>query len=168
MWHERAAIRLLDEPAGAVELGNARVRFAQLPQAIATNAWTEQGLYEHDFVIPADWGPQTALSSSSEGVMTDTRASPERPARQTDAPGRLLPLQLARWTPLAKIRRNQPPRSDREQTFGQQSRSIARNAVRITGSSAAFTGRFTWTPCRNNSSRAWPSTRARTGRSRWR
>jgi hypothetical protein len=39
----------------------------------STNAWTEQGLYEHDFTVPAEWsGKRTFLVF--EGAMTDTSA----------------------------------------------------------------------------------------------
>ncbi len=38
-----------------------------------TNAWDEQGLYEHDFTIPAAWRDQR-IFLVFEGVMTDTKA----------------------------------------------------------------------------------------------
>ncbi len=38
-----------------------------------TNAWNEQGLYEHDFTVPADWNGKR-IFLVFEGVMTDTSA----------------------------------------------------------------------------------------------
>jgi hypothetical protein len=40
----------------------------------ATNAWGETGVYEHDFVVPADWTGRRVFLTF-EGVMTDTAAS---------------------------------------------------------------------------------------------
>ena len=119
----------------------------------ATNAWTERGLYERDFAVPADWSGRRVFLVF-EGAMTDASAKLNGQSVGPTHQGAFYRFQYE-VTPLVKFGRT----NKLEVTVAKHSANDSVNRAERLADYWVFGGIFRpvyLKPCRRNSSNGWP------------